>query len=329
MEAATYRDWLMEENHSTNPPLDAQPPPPENKADALCNDAPAGAASETGGDTAPKPQIIDPKPEPAQPMEVHHHPHQQHSQSNWKSYLREFLMLFLAVFCGFLAEYQLEHRIEREREKKYIRSMVNDLKYDTANFTRLIHDGKVTMALIDSLIAVLNTPQNPANTSRSYHIARRITHTITPYEIFDRTYAQMKSSGNLRLLKSQEAGDHIAGYYSDIPLLQSQQGFIQSLLLDYIREVTAVFDGAVFHRMYLRTGLTVEDTTNAGSFKYLLQAPEGNPPLLPPNTTAIQQLTGTLHYLYARILSTNSNIRNQRQAAIQLIASLEAQYQLK
>ncbi|MCU0395689.1 MAG: hypothetical protein MUF29_07250, partial [Chitinophagaceae bacterium] len=152
-------------------------------------------------------------------MEVHHPPHHEHGQRNWKSYTREFLMLFLAVFCGFLAEYQLEHRIDREREKKYIKSMVNDLKYDTANFSRLIHDGQVTMALIDSLITFLQSPQKNESTSYSYLIARRITHTITPYEIFDRTYAQMKSSGNLRLLKMQEAADHIAGYYSDIPLL--------------------------------------------------------------------------------------------------------------
>jgi hypothetical protein len=174
----------------------------------------------------------------------------------------------------------------------------------------------------------LNSPQRTANTSRSYHIARRITHTITPYEIFDRTYAQMKSSGNLRLLRSQEAADHIAGYYSDIPLLQSQQAFIQSLLLDYIHDVTKVFDPIVFHSMYLRTGLTVTDTTDASAFKHILQAPEGNPPLLPENTAAIHQLTGTLHYLYARILSTNSNIRNQQRGAAQLIENLTALYQL-
>ena len=36
----------------------------------------------------------------------------------------------LAVFCGFLAEYQLEHLIEHQREKRYMKTMVEDLKKD-------------------------------------------------------------------------------------------------------------------------------------------------------------------------------------------------------
>src|SRR6188508_662526 len=71
-------------------------------------------------------------------MEVHHHSHT--SRKKWTHYFWEFLMLFLAVFCGFLAEYQLEHIIENQREKAYIRSMVEDLKKDTANFTTIINN---------------------------------------------------------------------------------------------------------------------------------------------------------------------------------------------
>src|ERR1044072_4793005 len=73
-------------------------------------------------------------------MEVHAHSHT--ARKKWTHYLFEFLMLFLAVFCGFLAEYQLEHMIEHQREKVYIRSMIEDLAKDTANFTVVINNFK-------------------------------------------------------------------------------------------------------------------------------------------------------------------------------------------
>jgi len=63
-------------------------------------------------------------------MEVHHHSHT--ARKKWTHYFWEFLMLFLAVFCGFLAENQREHMIEHRREKRYMVSLVEDLKNDSA-----------------------------------------------------------------------------------------------------------------------------------------------------------------------------------------------------
>lgn len=262
-------------------------------------------------------------------MEIHHRSH-SHEKKNWKAYLWDFLMLFLAVFCGFLAEYQLEHKIDRDREKIFIRSLVVDLSVDTSNFRHYINDGRVTMSLIDSLITMLDSPQNKKPASQIYHIARRITLTISPYEIFDRTYNQMKSSGNLRLLRSQDVADNITAYYSDITLLKSQQDFIYNLLLQYIRDVSFVLNPVEFHKMYVRTGLTVDDTADASTFKSILLPPIDNPSLVvPENKQAIRSLIGTLHYLYARILSTNSNIRNQGRAAQQLMGFLIDKYNFK
>ena len=83
-------------------------------------------------------------------MEVHAHAHT--SRKKWTHYFWEFLMLFLAVFCGFLAEYQLEHVIENQREEKYVKSLIQDLKTDTAHLETYInlrqgeknHDGLIS-----------------------------------------------------------------------------------------------------------------------------------------------------------------------------------------
>ena len=248
--------------------------------------------------------------------------------NGWKHYLFEFFMLFLAVFCGFLAEYQLEHRIDRERVRKYMKSMRDDLRKDTSNFNDFIDDGKQVMSIIDSLIFLLQSPSKNFQTSEAYYLARRITLKMPTYEIFDRTYSQMKSSGNLRLLESQMIADGISSYYFDITVLSSQQNYISNFLLDYTKKVAVVFDASVFHQMYLDAGLTLNTSADARNFPELIRPPDGDPQLASASKNDINSLVGTLHYLYARILSTNSNIRNQHDGAIKLMEALEEEYRL-
>src|SRR5687767_15345691 len=96
-------------------------------------------------------------------MEVHHHPHTPDShreRKKWTHYFWEFLMLFLAVFCGFLAEYQLEHKIEKDREKQFINSLVEDLQDDANNLDAMIVREHLGIAILDTLIYLLNSPQS-------------------------------------------------------------------------------------------------------------------------------------------------------------------------
>jgi RNase P subunit RPR2 len=80
-------------------------------------------------------------------MEVHHH---THHPKRWKEYFWEFFMLFLAVFCGFLAEYQLEHKIEKDRARKYMKDMVENLKYDTVRLGRNFRRNTMKCQYLDS-----------------------------------------------------------------------------------------------------------------------------------------------------------------------------------
>src|SRR6476620_5426630 len=66
-------------------------------------------------------------------MEVHHHPSRKPGEKkNFKEYFLEFLMIFLAVTMGFFAENVREHFSDRKKENKYMHSLVEDLKKDTA-----------------------------------------------------------------------------------------------------------------------------------------------------------------------------------------------------
>jgi hypothetical protein len=247
---------------------------------------------------------------------------------SWKSYFWEFLMLFLAVFCGFFAEYQLEHKIEREREKRYIISMMKDLNMDTVNFSIFIRDGQETMGMIDSIITFLKTPNPNMHAPQMYLMARRITHTISDYEIVDRAYSALRTSGNLRLFSDQDVAENVTAYYSNISTLKTQQNYLFNLLLQYDKDVNEVFDPTVFHDMYKAAARTIYDTTDASTFRYLLREPKGKV-FIRTDHQAIRNLSSTLHYLYARIISTNSNVRNQRVGAVQLMNFLVDKYDLR
>ena len=141
-------------------------------------------------------------------MEVHAHAHT--ARKKWTHYFWEFLMLFLAVFCGFLAEYLLEHKIEKERAKKYIHSMYEDLKTDTATFAGLttIYQEKVAHLQTFNICyeAILNNRDAGNCMENIIAYSSAFPDMITA----DRTLQQLKSSGSIRLLNDEDADSIIA-----------------------------------------------------------------------------------------------------------------------
>ena len=84
-------------------------------------------------------------------MEVHHHPDLHHKRKNFKEYFLEFLMIFLAVSMGFFAEQMREYFSNLEKGKKYMQSLLLDLKDDTAILNVNIPFFEIQFKRIDSL----------------------------------------------------------------------------------------------------------------------------------------------------------------------------------
>ena len=107
-------------------------------------------------------------------------------------------MLFLAVFCGFLTEYQLEHVIEHNREKQFMKSIVEDLKADTAVIKRMLSDIELRRNNSDSMLLLL-----------------------TGDDISDDE--AMKNAGNMRLIRNQKTNDGIIRYWGQIEVIIGYQ----------------------------------------------------------------------------------------------------------
>ena len=156
-------------------------------------------------------------------MEVHHHSHT--ARHKWTHYFWEFLMLFLAVFCGFLAENYREHFIEHQREKKYIRSLIADLKEDTAAIRFVIDNNVTQFHGLDTFTTLLNKGSlGPDDDKELYRLNTRYAGSLYIMVFNDRTMRQLLNSGNLRLIREQSITDSIMNYYGPWQETIAEQG---------------------------------------------------------------------------------------------------------
>jgi len=145
-------------------------------------------------------------------MEVHAHTHTP--RKKWTHYFWEFLMLFLAVFCGFLAENQREHMVEHQREKKYMNSLITDLKGDTALIRSVISFCITKFHGMDTLAQLLNKDiLNNDDEKELYYLNSRYAANVSFMVFNERTIKQLLNSGNLRLVRKQGTSDSIINYY--------------------------------------------------------------------------------------------------------------------
>ncbi len=171
-------------------------------------------------------------------MEVHAHSHTAPAsggtgRKKWTHYFWEFLMLFLAVFCGFFAEYKLEHTIEHQREKRYMRSMVEDLKKDSAFLALSI--GKLIpyhLQWLDSTVNLLQAPDIKSKgrlVYQAFMVATGWTYNFHPTE---RTLSQLHSAG-FHLIRNANATYIINHLETQYKILNTQtKSFLENLQND-------------------------------------------------------------------------------------------------
>ena len=142
-------------------------------------------------------------------MEVHHHPSVE--KKSFKEYILEGIMIFIAVSMGFIAENIREHLVNKEKEKRYMESMLSDLKKDTAEVSQIIYFQNTLIAKMDSALSV------PVSKLRNIDVQDTFYHhfiyfygwewTFTRY---DNTISQLKHAGGFSILQNKKVVDSIS-----------------------------------------------------------------------------------------------------------------------
>ena len=244
-------------------------------------------------------------------MEVHHPNHPSHKKK-WTEYLLEFLMLFLAVFLGFMAENLREHSIEKKREKIYMKNLVEDLQSDTAAYNRYARANVRAFGIIDSLVYLLNSPERKSHLSRIYYLARITTMRTDLLFTNDRTFEEMRSSGQLRLIHSQPISDSISNYYQKLKSINNQNDRITERVNEYFLAMGKVFDAGLLLQIFR----TEKEPVNQ-PLKLLTEDPQ-----------QINQLLTLAQYLYATFSHVEDQGMKRLQSAKNLIELIKREYHL-
>ena len=246
-------------------------------------------------------------------MEVHAHSHT--ARKKWTHYLWEFLMLFLAVFCGFLAEYQLEHVIEHQREKQYIESLIADLKSDQQVLSQHIVHVNTGISMMDSVINILNTPLKIANNTGHLYYLARLAPRLTPLSTNNRTFEQLKNSGNFRLIRNLESSNKIMTYYEKFPLIRLLESINENEFNEYKKVAAKIFDPAVFLKM---------EGNNS-----IINRTSDNPSLRTTDKELLQELSIFAVYMHGTKKGILGNDEALKTAGAELIEYLQKEYHLE
>jgi hypothetical protein len=143
-------------------------------------------------------------------MEVHHHPEVE--KKGLKEYVLEGLMIFLAVTMGFFAETIRETISENHTAHDYARSMIEDLKKDTAQLDTGINDLNFMSKRLDTLVELTHTKKINELPGGTWYYYGRFGSYWIGFQSANATLGQLKSSGALRFFKNHKVINAIAQY---------------------------------------------------------------------------------------------------------------------
>jgi hypothetical protein len=244
-------------------------------------------------------------------MEVHHHSHTE--RKKWTHYFWEFFMLFLAVTLGFFVENQREHYVEHQRERKYISSLIADIKNDTAELNRNISIREIKTKQADTLIRLLMSGRYKELGSDTYFLAlvlRSVRFTNS-----DGTMQQLKNAGGLRLIRKQFIIDSIMKYDYRIRALLLQVDREQESSSRFRELAGEIFDAEVFYN--------VIDTAGDRPAR-----PGGNPQLLTYDRITINKFAVEAQRLASLLRLNLRTLKTLNAFAIRLIQFLQEEYHL-
>ncbi len=246
-------------------------------------------------------------------MEVHAHTHT--ARKKWTHYFWEFLMLFLAVFCGFLAENIREHKVEKNREKQYMESLIADLKVDNQTLDKHISDIAKQLSMMDSMIVILNDPAMVVKNGGLLYYLGRVSQRFNELSINNRTFEQLKNSGNFRLIRNLHTSDKIMAYYDKLQVIRQVEAIYASEFTEYKKVAAKIFDPAVFRTMEQDDGAIIRTTTN--------------PALRTNNTELLNELSVYAVYMNGSRRGLGRFEKELKERVGELINYLETEYHLK
>lgn len=223
--------------------------------------------------------------------------------------------IFLVVI-GILIALQInnwnEGRIENKLESTFMQSMLEDLRTDVAIYADYKVRNTDLYQCIDSLVYSLKRQDRKAHAKKSSYWGRTMTTLWVHAQPIERTFEQMKSSGQLELISNKNVADQISNYYNSQYKLDVYNDAALIWLESYLKAMGKVFDGEVLLRI-LKEGKPVDSEHSA---------------LITDDAIAINELLASAQYVYGAIKLSEEITEERKIEAQKLILLLQEEYKL-
>jgi hypothetical protein len=136
---------------------------------------------------------------------------------------------------------------------------------------------------------------------------------FTRAQPIERTFEQMKSSGQLKLVKNQKVADGISQYYNSLSKLKQYNEAAILWLADYLKAVGKVFDGEVLLKILKERKPQQTDATT----------------LITEDRATINELLASAQYIYGVVKISETVCDERKKAAVELIELISKEYQIE
>lgn len=261
-------------------------------------------------------------------MEVHHHP--EVGRKNFKEYLLEGLMIFVAVTMGFFAEGLRERIRERQMEKEYIASFAEDLRIDTGRIDAALRSDIDILGHVNDLQQLmLAGPTTQADIIRAYKLSN-YTYDQEDVHFSDRTYVQLRNSGDSRLIHSRDVSNGIQDYERGVKDCEDQDSYYGSEIVKMVEVARPVFSPR-YRFLHYPDYFHVTPDTVIYVRKVLIDSLAAKEPIRFASTDPADfgRYGNELGFYQGVLLSYIRMIQKQKKDAVALLALLQQQYHLK
>ena len=236
------------------------------------------------------------------------------NENKFSKYLLYAIGEIILVVIGILIALQVntwkEDKSIAKSEKKYMQNLKEDLQMDIQVFDSYFKKNQEIYQIIDSTIAYLSREDFKETSDKSAYSARMVSARWNRIQPVERTYEQMKSSGQLKIISSQIVSDMISDYYNSLYELETYNEAILRWLEGYLKLMGQVFDGKVLFEI----------------FKTKSPVPTQNNVLITEDTKIINELITSAQYVYGGIKLSEKIVKQNRSKAEKLILEIERSY---
>ena len=134
-------------------------------------------------------------------------------QQDWFVVIVEVLIVIVGLTLAFQADRWWEERGERKLEVVYVKRLISDIESDIPQLENAIKFAQMRKDFVELLMAVAQDPSMATRQPTSFLVAvDQASFTYTP-TLNQNTYEDLRSTGNLRLIRNLEVKNQMHDYY--------------------------------------------------------------------------------------------------------------------